>query len=276
MCRPSSSTGRSPASPSSVVSRSPWSASTSRVSPVGVALGVEHRRLDRRDLALEAALVDGRARVRPGSAGRTRRGRRGSGRGRARSGRRPRTGWAGRCPSRGPRRAGAGRDVGAAAAPGDIISTPQAMPVSMAPAAIRPATRWVACWAEPHWASMVVPAVCWGRPACSQARRTSALRLLAGLRDAAADDLLDRVGVDAGAVDQRAVGRAEELCRRAGRPGSPRACRSACARPRRSRVSHGDLSLGRPQSRTCSHSRQATGAGYAAESSLRSDLCHGD
>ena len=56
-----------------------------------------------------------------------------------------------------------------------IISTPQAMPVSMTPAWIRPATRWVDCWAEEHWASMVVPAVCWGSPASNQARRTSAL-----------------------------------------------------------------------------------------------------
>ena len=54
VCRPSGSTGLRPASPSRVVSRSPWSASTT-VSPVG-APRVETARDG--DLALEPALVD--------------------------------------------------------------------------------------------------------------------------------------------------------------------------------------------------------------------------
>ena len=57
VCRPSSSTGLSPASPSRVVSRRPWS----RVDDLGLAGGsvlAQHRRLERRDLAGEAALVD--------------------------------------------------------------------------------------------------------------------------------------------------------------------------------------------------------------------------
>ena len=36
-----------------------------------------------------------------------------------------------------------------------IDSTPQPMPTSMAPAAIRAATRWPACWPEPHDTSTV-------------------------------------------------------------------------------------------------------------------------
>ncbi len=40
-----------------------------------------------------------------------------------------------------------------------MASTPQAMPTSMASAAIRLLTKWLACWAEPHWQSMVVAAV---------------------------------------------------------------------------------------------------------------------
>ena len=39
----------------------------------------------------------------------------------------------------------------------------------MASAAISPATRCAACWAEPHCASSVWHPVCYGSPACSQA-----------------------------------------------------------------------------------------------------------
>ena len=39
-----------------------------------------------------------------------------------------------------------------------IASTPQAMPMSTAPVAMRPCTKLLACWAEPHWQSTVVAA----------------------------------------------------------------------------------------------------------------------
>ena len=39
-----------------------------------------------------------------------------------------------------------------------MASTPQPMPMSMASAAMRPAIRWFACWADPHWQSTVVAA----------------------------------------------------------------------------------------------------------------------
>ncbi|COV68046.1 Uncharacterised protein [Mycobacterium tuberculosis] len=48
---------------------------------------------------------------------------------------------------------------------------PQAMPTSMAPAAINPAIRWLACWPLPHWQSTVVAPTCSGKPAVSQATR---------------------------------------------------------------------------------------------------------
>ncbi len=39
-----------------------------------------------------------------------------------------------------------------------MASTPQAMPTSMAPAAIRLLTMLLACWEDPHWQSIVVAA----------------------------------------------------------------------------------------------------------------------
>ena len=39
-----------------------------------------------------------------------------------------------------------------------MTSTPQATPTSMAPAAIKLLTMWLACWDEPHWQSIVVAA----------------------------------------------------------------------------------------------------------------------
>ena len=39
-----------------------------------------------------------------------------------------------------------------------MASIPQAIPISMASAAIRLLTKWLACCDEPHWQSMVVAA----------------------------------------------------------------------------------------------------------------------
>ena len=38
-----------------------------------------------------------------------------------------------------------------------MTSTPQAMPMSMEPDATSAEIRWLACCAEPHWVSIVVP-----------------------------------------------------------------------------------------------------------------------
>jgi hypothetical protein len=52
-----------------------------------------------------------------------------------------------------------------------MASMPQAMPTSMAPAAMSPATKWLACCDDPHWQSTVVHATSYGRPDDSQAFR---------------------------------------------------------------------------------------------------------
>src|SRR4051794_16339236 len=125
----------------------------------------------------------------------------------------------------------------------DIISTPQAMPVSMTPAWIRPATRRIDCCAEEHRASIGGPAVWWGRPAGGgwpawrpggaravrgaaggggggpRGGRARAARRAApppGRRPAPADDLLDLVGVlaaEPGALEDGEVRRGEGLLR---------------------------------------------------------------
>ena len=75
-----------------------------------------------------------------------------------------------------------------------IDSTPHAMPTSMVPAAIRSATRWVACWAltalgvDRRWRRC-----CSGKPAVQPGPPGHVVGLLAGLGDAAADDLLDQL-----------------------------------------------------------------------------------
>ena len=94
-----------------------------------------------------------------------------------------------------------------------IDSTPQAMPTLMVPALIMSLTRWAACWPEPHCASIVVAPVGWGSPACSQARRTMSLDCSPAWVTHAADDLLDQLGVDAGALEHLALDEAEQLAR---------------------------------------------------------------
>src|SRR5690348_6423555 len=54
-----------------------------------------------------------------------------------------------------------------------MASTPQPMPMSAPPAVMRPAMKWLACWAEPHWQSTVVAAVVNGRPWLSHALRVT-------------------------------------------------------------------------------------------------------
>src|SRR5699024_3122757 len=50
-------------------------------------------------------------------------------------------------------------------------STPAAMTTSMAPEAMAWAAKWIACWEEPHWRSMVVPGTVVGSPAARAALR---------------------------------------------------------------------------------------------------------
>ena len=190
VCRPSSSTGFSPARPSSVVSRRPWSLSTTWVSPVGPsspmtgALSGAISRVNRPSSHGDPRLLLGGQPERVEVA-------RGSGRGCGRSGPRRRTGRACRSSSR----PGAGEPRPGGTLPPSgirlIDSMPQAMPTSMDPAATRSLTRWADCWPEPHWASMVVAPVRWASPALQPGPPDHVVGLLAGLGDAAADDLVD-------------------------------------------------------------------------------------
>ena len=52
-----------------------------------------------------------------------------------------------------------------------MCSTPEPIATSWTPEAIRAAAKLTACWAEPHWRSIVVAGVSIGRPASSQALR---------------------------------------------------------------------------------------------------------
>ncbi len=94
-----------------------------------------------------------------------------------------------------------------------IASTPQPIPTSIAPAAISPAIRCTACWADPHWASSVRQPVWIGSPACSQEVLVTLLDCSPGLGDAAAGDLLDHGRIDSGPLDQPALRGPEDLGR---------------------------------------------------------------
>ena len=93
----------------------------------------------------------------------------------------------------------------------DMASTPQPTPTLIASAAMRPAIRWTACCAEPHWASRVRQPAWYGRPGVQPRGPGDVVRLLARLRHAAARDLLDRRGLEAGPVEQRGLRGAEDL-----------------------------------------------------------------
>ncbi len=174
VCSPSGSTVRRPASPSRVVSRSPWSASTTRVSPVGSPSGdstgavyAATSRLKRpSSTAMRAFCCEARpnssrcSRVRP----------------RLRAIRSAASNWLGMSIAQSSGR-GSPIPAGTLAPSGirDIASMPHAMPTSMVPAATMSWTRCADCWPEPHCASIAVAPVCWGSPAYSQARRTMSL-----------------------------------------------------------------------------------------------------
>ncbi len=203
VCRPSWRTGLRPASPSAVVSRRPWSASTAGLAG-GLAVLVENRGVDRRDLALEPALVPRDPGLLLGGQAERVEVARGSGRGGRRSGRRPRTGWACRCPSR----PAAGRPAcaGRWRRAGSGTSTRRRRRCRRRWCRRRPCRHQVAdCWPEPHWASMVVAGVL-GEPGVQPGRADHVVGLLAGLGDAAADDLVDQLRVDPGPLGAAPAG----------------------------------------------------------------------
>ena len=52
-----------------------------------------------------------------------------------------------------------------------MCSTPLPITASWTPEATSAAAKFTACWADPHWRSIVVAGVSMGRPASSQALR---------------------------------------------------------------------------------------------------------
>ena len=221
VCRPSGSTDLRPARPSSVVSRRPWSVSTSRVSPVGLpsspstgaSIGAISRLNRPSSTATRAFCCDARPKASRSLAGD------------------PAvagdpvgaSNWLGRSMSQSSGR-GSPRPAGTLPPSGmrDIASTPQAMPTSMVPAAIMSCDE-VGCTAGPSRTARrsSVPPVCWGSPACSQARRTMPLDCSPAWVTHAADDLLDELGVDAGAREHLRLRRSRAGTAGARRRASP-------------------------------------------------------
>ena len=106
-----------------------------------------------------------------------------------------------------------------------MFCTPPATTRSVGAAITACAAKCTACCDEPHWRSTVVPGTCSGQPGGEPAGAGDVAGLRADGVDAAEDDVLDRAGVDAGAVDQRL-----ERCARPGRRGG-RAARPPPRRP---------------------------------------------
>ncbi len=209
VCRPSGRTGFSPASPSSVVSRRPWSVSTSRVAPVGLpsasSSGASMAAISRlkrpsstaaRAFCCEARPKASRSsRVRPRFAGDP-------------VGRLELVGHVDR-PVVGPRVAGPGRHVGAqrdaghrldAAGDADLDGPGRDHVVDQVRRHLARAALGV-----DHGAAGVL-----GKSGVQPGAAHHAVGLLTGLGDAAADDLLDEVGVEPGAPDHLGLGEPEQ------------------------------------------------------------------
>ena len=116
-----------------------------------------------------------------------------------------------------------------------INSTPQATATSTTPEPISDVARLVACWLEPHCVSTVVAAVPSGEPGRQPGGAGDVEALFADLAHAAADDLPDFGGVDAGAIDERRLDRSECCWPDGATTVRRRGDRSGSARHRRSR-----------------------------------------
>ncbi len=86
---------------------------------------------------------------------------------------------------------------------------PQAMPTSMAPAAIRPAIKPLACWPLPHWQSTVVAPTWSGRPATSQPTRVMLLDCSPNCVTQPPMTCSTSPAIDAGLLDERPLSGAE-------------------------------------------------------------------
>ena len=92
-----------------------------------------------------------------------------------------------------------------------IISTPQASTTSSMPAPIMPAASDVACCDEPHWLSTVVAATSIGRPCASQATRAMLNDCSPTCETQPPTTWPTARRIDAGALDRRALHRAEQI-----------------------------------------------------------------
>ncbi len=92
-----------------------------------------------------------------------------------------------------------------------IASIPQAMPMSMAPVAIRPGDQMVGLLGAAALAVDGGGADMLGQARGQPADPGDVVGLLAVLGDAAADELLDVAGVDAGLLDDGLLDRAQEF-----------------------------------------------------------------
>ena len=128
--------------------------------------------------------------------------------------------------------AGAGGHVGAERDAGHRLDAGGDPDLDACRRVIMSLTRWAACWPEPHCASTMVPPVCCARPGVQPGAAHHAVGLLAGLGDAAGDDLVDEVGVEPGAGERPRSWRGRSGRRGARRPASPCACRGECGRRR--------------------------------------------
>ena len=94
-----------------------------------------------------------------------------------------------------------------------IDSTPHAIPMSYAPAITPCATKCAACCDDPHCRSTLVAGTLHGRPRRDPRVAGDVAALLARLRDAAADDVVDERGIDVVALDHRAQHEPEQIGR---------------------------------------------------------------
>ena len=83
-----------------------------------------------------------------------------------------------------------------------MCSTPPPIATSWTPAAISAAAKLTACWAEPHWRSIVVAGVSIGRPGLEPGVAADVDPLLAELLGAAGDHVAGLGRVDPGALEQ--------------------------------------------------------------------------
>jgi hypothetical protein len=72
------------------------------------------------------------------------------------------------------------------------------------------AAKWTACWEEPHCRSTLVPGTSTGNPGRQQGVACDVQGLVASLRDAADDHVVDECGVQAVSLDERVEDRPEE------------------------------------------------------------------